>query len=370
MSAAITEYTRLLDAQMEAYERAADLEHAAAVDAGAVDPRNGKRSLLTGAKTASELDAMVLPPTEYAIPGLIPEGASMIVSAPKIGKSWMVLGIAQAIAEGGLVFGSIPVQKRPVLYLALEDGWKRLQGRRRKLGGVAPAGLTFLPTLEGDARETIAEFLDLHRDDAPVVIVDTLQKIRGVYGGSDKYAKDYEEVGGLKDLADAVPGSSVILVHHTRKSEGGDFLDSVSGTQGIAGALDAILAIRRPRGSEDSTLYVTARDAAEGEYAMKMSDGVWTLTGGSLEASALAAQQGESTQGLGDLSQRIYAAVSDAPNGITPSGISKVVTDCDNRKAATYLGRLNEAGRIRKDGRGKYFSLPTGEPFPDLEHAA
>ncbi|MEV0867713.1 AAA family ATPase [Brachybacterium paraconglomeratum] len=370
MSAAIIDYEILLEQQTAEYERQSSAEFDAKVQTGSIDPRAGRRSLLGGAMTAAELDAMVLPPTEYAIPGLIPEGASMIVSAPKIGKSWMVLGIAQAIAEGGTVFGSIPVQKRPVLYLALEDGWKRLQARRRKLGGVAPEGLTFLPTLEGDARETIQEFLDLHRDSAPVVIVDTLQKIRGVYGGADKYAKDYEDVGSLKDLADACPGSSLIIVHHTRKAGDGDFLDSVSGTQGIAGALDAILAIRRTRGSEDSTLYVTARDAAEGEYAMRMCDGTWTLKGGSLEAAAQAARQGEMAQGLGDQSQRILAAVADAPNGITPSGIAKVVADCDNRKAATYLGRLLEAGKILKGERGKYFPLPAGESLPDLEHAA
>lgn len=370
MSAAIIDYERLIEQQEAEYERQASAAFDAAVDSGSVDPRAGRHSLLTGAKTAAELDALHLPPTEYAIPGLIPEGASMIVSAPKIGKSWMVLGIAQAIAEGGHVFGSIPVQKRPVLYLALEDGWKRLQGRRRKLGGVAPEGLTFLPTLEGDARETIEEFLDLHRASAPVVIVDTLQKIRGVYSGSDKYAKDYEDVGSLKDLADARPGSSLIIVHHTRKAGDGDFLDSVSGTQGIAGALDAILAIRRARGSGDATLYVTARDAAEGEYAMRMSDGTWTLAGGSLEAAAQAAQQGEVSKGLGDLQQQILAAVADAPTGITPSAVASVVPDCDGKKAGTYLARLADRGRIRKGERGRYYPIPAADPFPVLDQVA
>lgn len=363
MSAAITEYTRMLDAQVEAYERAADLEHAAAVNAGEIDPRNGKRSLLTGAKTASELDAMVLPPTEYAIPGLIPEGASMIVSAPKVGKSWMVLGIAQAIATGGSVFGSIPVAKRPVLYLALEDGWKRLQKRRRKVGGIAPPGLTFLPTLEGDAGETIAEFLHVHAGETPVVIVDTLQKIRGVSNGADKYAQDYKAIGDLKDLVDAHPGSSLILVHHTRKSEGGDFLDSVSGTQGIAGALDAILALRRVRGSNEGTLFVTARDAAEGEYAMHWDDGTWTLDGGSLEAAAERAQMTERTGGLGDLSQQVLQAVLDSPAGISPATIVKVVNGLDAKTASQYLGRLVKSQKIIKSGRGVYLPIPVGDPL-------
>ena len=349
------------------WDELSDQRHAAAVDAGVVDPRNGKRSLLTGAITEADLDDLHLPPTEYAIPGLIPEGASMIVAAPKIGKSWMVLGIAQAIAKGGRVFGSIPVKQRPVMYLALEDGKKRLQNRRRQLGGVASPNLLFLTKLEGPAQETITEFLELHSGSNPVVIVDTLQKIRGVYGGNDRYAQDYTEVGALKELVDDHPGSSLVLVHHTRKAAEGDFLDSVSGTQGIAGALDAILAIKRPRGSEDGTLFVTARDAAEGEYAMHMRDGVWTLHGGSLESAAAAAKDGVEKGGLGDRQQRVLAAVKDAPNGIAPAGIAKVVKDVDADQAATYLTRLVNAGKILKHGRGKYMPLPDGEPFPSLD---
>lgn len=337
-----------------------------AVSAGEVDPRNGKRSLLTGAITEADLDALHLPPTEYAIPGLIPEGASMIVAAPKIGKSWMVLGIAQAIAKGGHVFGSIPVKQRPVMYLALEDGRKRLQSRRRNLGGVASPNLLFLTKLEGSAQETITEFLELHSGSNPVVIVDTLQKIRGVYSGNDRYAQDYTEVGALKELVDDHPGSSLILVHHTRKAAEGDFLDSVSGTQGIAGALDAILAIKRPRGSEDGTLFVTARDAAEGEYAMHMRDGVWTLIGGSLESARAAAKEGTEKGALGDPQQRILAAVNDAPGGISPQGIAKAVAGVDSAKAATYLARLVDSGKILRLQRGKYGPMPVGSPFPDL----
>ena len=65
------------------------------------------------------------PPLEYVVPNLIPEGLTILVAAPKIGKSWMVLGIAEAASTGGKVFGALGVTKRPVLYLALEDGPRR-----------------------------------------------------------------------------------------------------------------------------------------------------------------------------------------------------------------------------------------------------
>lgn len=325
---------------------------------------------LDGAFSANWLAQQYYPPTEYVVPGLIAEGASILVAAPKIGKSWMVLGIAIAAAEGGHAFGSIPVTQRPVLYLALEDGPRRLQSRMRMLGTSTPPDLIFMTDLDTAVDETVSAFLARYEGRKPLAILDTLGKVRGTYGGNDAYGNDYTQLGNLKTLVDRHPGSSLLIVHHTNKGEKTDFLESVSGTQGIAGAVDSILAIRRDRNTERGTLSVAARDANEGEYAMDMRDGTWTLVGGDLDSASRAAATGETTKGLGDLQQRILAAVDDAPNGITPLGVSKVVADCDNKKAGTYLARLLDQGRIRKDERGKYFPLPTGDAIPELEAIA
>ncbi|MDT5050513.1 MAG: hypothetical protein QOG75_6425, partial [Mycobacterium sp.] len=79
------------------------------------------------------LDTQEFPPLEYAVPGIIPEGFGLLVSPPKAGKSWLVCGIGLACAAGGLALGRISVDKRPVLYLALEDGQRRLQSRCRRI---------------------------------------------------------------------------------------------------------------------------------------------------------------------------------------------------------------------------------------------
>lgn len=62
------------------------------------------------------------PPTQYIVPEVLPEGLTLLVAAPKIGKPWMVLGLGVACADGGDAFGHIKVGQRPVLYLAL-GGW-------------------------------------------------------------------------------------------------------------------------------------------------------------------------------------------------------------------------------------------------------
>ena len=73
------------------------------------------------------LDAQEFPPLQWAVPGLIAEGMGFVIGPPKLGKSWFVLGIGLAVASGGKALGKIPVQSRPVLYAALEDGDRRMQ---------------------------------------------------------------------------------------------------------------------------------------------------------------------------------------------------------------------------------------------------
>ena len=74
-----------------------------------------------------------LPPIRYVVPGIIAEGLTLLAGKSKIGKSWLILGTAIAVATGGYALGSIKVDEGDVLYLALEDNERRLQSRLKKL---------------------------------------------------------------------------------------------------------------------------------------------------------------------------------------------------------------------------------------------
>ena len=87
-------------------------------------------------------------------------------------------------------------------------------------------------------------------------------------------------------MIDQVPGAALLVVHHTRKLDSADFVDSVSGTQGLAGAADYVLVLKRQRHSTDATLAVTGRDVPEAEYAPLSHDGRWTLDGADLREAA------------------------------------------------------------------------------------
>jgi hypothetical protein len=124
--------------------------------------------LLAGLRNGAWLDAQNFPPLAYAVPGVVPEGSVLLVGPPKIGKSWFVLTVALAAATGGRAL-SIAVPRRPTLYLALEDGNRRLQDRCRKLlgGDPIPREFEYLIRVEGPVIDTIAAWLDRHHDVPP-----------------------------------------------------------------------------------------------------------------------------------------------------------------------------------------------------------
>jgi hypothetical protein len=160
--------------------------------------------LLSGLRTGDWLDAQVFPPLNYVVPGLIPEGLTLLVGAPKIGKSWLSLAIALAAASGGAALGHIQVDPRPVLLLTLEDGDRRLQDRIRRLtpGAPIPPLLHYMTRIhQGLVVQTIEAWLETIQHPMPLVLLDTLGKIMPpAMNGETTYQRDYKVAGRLKDL--------------------------------------------------------------------------------------------------------------------------------------------------------------------------
>lgn len=320
--------------------------------------------------TAQWLMEQDFPPLRYVVPQIVPEGMTLLVAAPKIGKSWMALGLGLALSNGTAAFGCLPTGKpRPVLYLALEDGPRRLQDRLRQLNPRDVSHrLNFRVDIpDGSVIETISDFMNAHRDLDPTVILDTLGKVMPpAQGNSSAYGHDYRMLSALKATSDRVPGSSLIIVHHTRKGEAGDFLDTVSGTQGIAGAADTVLVLKRERQDQRATLQVTSRDAPEGEYSLTLSGaGEWTLDGGGLMGSAQAAQVARATDGVDIAMTELIAAVARHPDGIKPKDLA-VLTGWNPAKTRTYLSRAVEAGRLLSPQRGLYTPVAPVAPVTSV----
>jgi hypothetical protein len=314
--------------------------------------------LLTGMRNGSWLNAQEFPPLRYAVPGVIPEGLSLHVGPPKIGKSWALLGIALGVAVGGVALGKIRTgAPRPVLYLALEDGDRRLQNRCKQLlnGAPIPERLDYITRLtqQGSVLATIEAWLEPHGDEDPVVILDTLGKVMPpAMPGESAYQRDYRVGSSLKRLADDHPGTALIVNHHDRKAGSDDFVDAVSGTHGLAGAADTVLVLARRRHEATGVVKVTGRDVPEAEYALQVVDGAaWELDGPTLEVAAQRAVEQRSANGLSDRSLDVLAYVNGHPNGVTPAEVDAGLVMKDARQ---YLLRLAEQGRITKPRRGLY----------------
>ncbi|SEC93182.1 Bifunctional DNA primase/polymerase, N-terminal (plasmid) [Tsukamurella tyrosinosolvens] len=320
--------------------------------------------LLASIRSAEWLDQQTFAPLVELVPGVVTEGCGLIVGPPKAGKSWFVLAVALAVAAGGRALGCLSCEKRPVFYLALEDGDRRLQTRMRQLHGKAPlpSGFDYMTAIQpGMAAATISAWLDRHRDAQPLIIVDTLGKTRGTGPGpgASAYQHDYHAMSELKALVDGLPGSSMLIVHHTRKSgsgTGGDFVDAVSGTHGLAGAADFVLVLSRKRGTSAGQLSITGRDVTEREVALTTADGLWTLDGGSLDAAQRALSTREASGQLGGRSLGILDIVNSSDGAITPGEVA-AQTGLDAKSVSNVLNAAVAAGRLEKVARGQYRRL-------------
>jgi AAA domain len=317
--------------------------------------------LLATLRDGAWLDAQEFPPLTYAVPGLIPEGSVLLVGAPKIGKSWLVLAVALAAAEGGRALG-IEVPQRPVLYLALEDGHRRLQDRCRRLlaGDPIPERFQYITMIEPNrVVDTIAAWLRWHPEPPPLVILDTLGRVLPpTQMGEDRYQRDYRVGTALKRIVDDLPGMTLLVNHHDRKAVAEDFVDAVSGTHGLAGAADTIIVLARDRQESAGLVKVTGRDVAEGEYAVTFKDGaVWELDGHDLEVARQKAQKvratTRATAGAGDRMLDVVLYAYAHPEGVRRGDVAKAL-HMEPKAATVYLARAVDAGRLQRAERGLY----------------
>lgn len=195
-----------------------------------------------------EHDALLdadLPPPRWLVESIVAhEGLTMLGGKKKLGKSWLCLQIAQAVAQGVLCLGREVIQG-PVIYICLEDGRRRLKQRLEKQSARRGLPLTYFtrfPSLDG---EGMVELIALIGQRKPrLVIIDTL--------AAAKTGKTVEnDAGPMADIANSLRaiaqhfGLGLLVTHHHGKSVGGDPGDDLRGSSAIAGAADVNLGLYR-----------------------------------------------------------------------------------------------------------------------------
>lgn len=226
-------------------------------------------------------------PPKFVIPDLITYGITILASPPKFGKSWMCLDMAISVSTGTEFMG-IATNKDGVIYLALEDGDYRLQERSGKVSnGRTIEDNLFLvkeaPILNEGLLPQIQKLIESCDTHIGMIIIDTLQKIRGVAGKTEgAYGYDYRELAQVHQFA-LDNNLAVVLVHHLNKGgDDTDFVSRLNGTTGISGAADTIITLTRAnRNSDETKMSITGRDIKERTLIIQMgwNNYRWMLLG-------------------------------------------------------------------------------------------
>lgn len=234
-----------------------------------------------------ELMDQTFPVKEPIIDGLLYKGAYLFAGAPKIGKSFLVLQIAYAVSTGQAIW-DYQVHRGAVLYLALEDQYRRLQERMARMFGVDGHGDLMLAVTAkqlGQGLEKQMEYFLRRFPQAQMIVIDTLQKVRETAGDRYSYASDYEIIGQLKTFAD-YHNICILIVHHTRKQPSEDSFEMISGTTGLLGCADgAFLLHKEKRTDHRAILDIVGRDQPDQRLRLLRNEEnlTWTLEGADCE---------------------------------------------------------------------------------------
>ena len=225
------------------------------------------------AVNANELMDMEFQPTGWLIEKLLGKGVYILAGASKIGKSWLVLWLADRVSKGEKVW-EFKTQQADVLYVSLEDTAQRIQRRLSEVTG-GEADRVWIATeaelLGSGFERQLGNFLTAHPNTG-FVIIDTLQRIRQMKSEKYSYAGDYEVMTALKSIADRF-NITILVVHHTRKEESEDAFNMISGTNGLMGCADGAMVLQKPsRLSKTATLDVTGREIADLQLKLEFDD--------------------------------------------------------------------------------------------------
>lgn len=292
-------------------------------------------------------------PIRWVVPGYVSEGFVVLGGRQKLGKTWLAIDWAAAVATGGVAMGSVNVEPGNVLYVDLENGPRRIQRRIRAL---FPSDrhrpdldrlewVTDAPALDDGFIDALDEWRR-SVENPRLVVIDVLQRIKPAGTATrNSYENDYVAWAPLQRWA-TDHGIAVVGLHHTRKGGADDPLEALSGSNGLSACADTTILLDRD--SNGITLYVRGRDVDEKESAMTFTAGLWSITGEAADVR----RSDERGNILGTLRQ--------ATEPMTPTELSDV-TGMRNGNIRKLLFSMVKAGEAQKTGRGRYI-------HPDNQH--
>jgi hypothetical protein len=188
------------------------------------------------ASTLYDLYQLPLPDNpSWVSGGVVPKGGIVVMGGPpKIGKTFLQLDLAHAIAAGGSLWGTEYEVKAtaPVLIMEREVGvyefQRRVKMRYRQMGQPPPRNIYFTSKMKGLLLDTSEGAGLLQREidhtRAGVVIIDPVSM---AMAGEENSNTDVQRlISNLKDMQVDYPDVTFVLLHHYGKIPKGRDLDT------------------------------------------------------------------------------------------------------------------------------------------------
>jgi hypothetical protein len=296
--------------------------------------------------TTEAILASAGPPLGWAVPSHVGEGLTVLAGRQKIGKTWLAMHFAIAVASGGKAFGLASCQAGDVLYVDFENGPRRIAERVRTLTASTRRALdlsrlswaTEAPPPTDDAFMAALDDWRAAVGRPRLVVVDGPPRIR-LDGQLSRriWGNDHAALKRLQRWAIG-HGLAVVCVCRTRPAGIVDPEADQAGP-GAFGAADATLLLDRDV-TGGLTLHVSGRDVEERLSAVGFSAGRWSLLGDA--ADILRAQSRDRIIEVLEVFNTLKPAEIAEQTGLTPANTRQ------------HLLRMKREGEIWRDFFGKY----------------
>lgn len=238
-------------------------------------------------RTLAELAAAQLVKRKAVIEGLVYPGLNLLAGMPKMGKSFLLLLYAWAVATGQDLYGR-KVDRGDVLFLDLEEQEEDLQERAHGLGPVLKwdfaSGVHLRyewPRPKQGGFHYLREYLTA-RPATKMVVIDTLAKFwePEKRGGGNAYQAEYDQLGEFKKLCADFNVAIVVNHHLTKLQITDDPFAAISGTAAVMGAPDVLTVLDRARDSAEGKLFTTGRVCRSSTIygTIAEENGLWDLS--------------------------------------------------------------------------------------------
>ncbi|MCC5612283.1 AAA family ATPase [Nostoc sp. CHAB 5834] len=183
-----------------------------------------------------ELLDLNLPSVDYVIPGMLPQGETiLLVADPKSGKSLIAYDAAFAVATGEDTFLGEKCKQGKVLIIQCDESPTTARGRLLKRGfrREDASNVEFMDSFNITQLHLLEAKLETFRP--TLVIIDSLKRITVGSQLSENSAEFADNIYRLKEIISRYNASG-ILIHHANKNIDAVGVGRVRGNSSIAGA--------------------------------------------------------------------------------------------------------------------------------------